>query len=65
MNVTVHEAMKLVCPVMSSGKQETLCMGNACMWWQYDEPMFDGPDSYVSEPGPTGHCGKGNQETQP
>ena len=33
------------------------CIGSGCMMWRWNEPLFDGPDSYVSEPGPEGYCG--------
>jgi hypothetical protein len=27
------------------------------MAWRWTEVLHDGPDSYLSEPGPTGYCG--------
>lgn len=46
------------------GAEIMLCIGSACMAWQWDELMHDGPDSYISEPGPTGHCGLTSQEVK-
>ena len=33
------------------------CIASGCMMWRWNEPLFDGPDSYISEPGPEGYCG--------
>ncbi len=59
MNVTEAQAQHKLCPIMSAGKQTTHCEGSACMMWQWDEALMLNPpdDSYISEPGPTGHCG--------
>jgi len=49
-----------VCPIMSSGEVNTdfqKCVGSACALWEWNEPLYNGPDSYVSEPGPEGGCG--------
>jgi hypothetical protein len=37
--------------------EPTNCLGSDCMAWRWTQPMFDGPDSYISEPGPKGYCG--------
>ena len=34
------------------------CIGSECMAWRWTEPLTDGPDSYQSEPKPTGYCGR-------
>jgi len=34
------------------------CVGAACMGWRWSEPIFNGPDSYQSDPGPKGYCGR-------
>lgn len=52
MNKTDAEAKKKCCPL--TGKN---CLGSQCMLWEWDEDLFEGADSYISEPGPTGHCG--------
>jgi len=58
MNIREADADKLLCPWLSLLRgEQTNCKGSRCMLWQFDEQMIDGPDSYVSEPGPTGHCG--------
>lgn len=60
MNLTEKQARKKLCPMMSgntSASGMVQCVGSHCFLWQFDEPLHDGPDSYVSEPGPTGHCG--------
>jgi hypothetical protein len=45
--------------VKSKGKTiELFCIGSQCMGWRFNEFMFNGPDSYVSEPGPLGYCGR-------
>lgn len=63
MNLPEEKAKLLMCPILSAGQGGCQqCEGSACFLWQWDEPMFDGPDSYVSEPGPTGHCGLSRQE---
>lgn len=62
MNLPEKEARTKRCPIQSAGKQTTNCCASDCMLWEFDEAMFDGPDSYVSEPGPTGHCGMAKQE---
>ena len=33
------------------------CIGSNCMAWRWCETMVNGPDSYISEPGPKGYCG--------
>ncbi len=33
------------------------CIGSECIAWRWTEPLIDGPDSYQSEPKPTGYCG--------
>lgn len=40
------------CPLM-----RVKCVGSACMLWRWAEPLTDGPDSYLAEPGPLGFCG--------
>lgn len=62
MNLPEKEARQKICPVMSAGKPKTYCIASECMLWEFDERMFDGPDSYISEPGPVGHCGMAKQE---
>ncbi len=59
MNLREVDAKTKFCPVIGDA-----CRGSACFLWEWDEPLFDGPDSYVSEPGPTGHCGltKGDKD---
>lgn len=57
MNLREVDAKKKICPIMSAGKPDEYCVASKCMLWQFDEPMFDGPDSFVSDPPPTGHCG--------
>lgn len=58
MNVTEKQARQKLCPVHSAGRPDEKCSASDCMMWQFDVPMsIDAPDSYVSEPGPTGHCG--------
>jgi hypothetical protein len=52
MNLREVDAKTKLCPVIRDN-----CHGSACFLWEWDEPLFDGPDSYVAEPGPTGHCG--------
>jgi hypothetical protein len=52
MNLRENDARAKMCPM--TGR---MCEASQCMLWQWDEPMIEGPDSYVSEPGPTGHCG--------
>lgn len=65
MNVTEGKARTMVCPILSIGKDiPAVCTASTCVWWEFDEPMFDGPDSYVAEPGPTGHCGVIKQEVR-
>ena len=39
------------------GNVPHFCIGSACMGWRWMEHMFDGKDSYQSEPGPKGYCG--------
>lgn len=70
MNVTEKEATKLrCCGPEGCGKSSVktnagltvdsgrFCIGAKCMAWQFDVDLYAGPDSYVAEPGPTGHCG--------
>lgn len=57
MNVTEQKAKTMICPIVSTPDKLIKCTGSICMMWQFDEEMFDGPDSYVSDPGPLGHCG--------
>lgn len=65
MNITEEQAKKKICPIMSANLSATgviRCEGSDCMLWEWDEAMFEGQDSYISEPGPTGHCGLTRQE---
>ncbi len=66
MNVTEKVAGTKRCPrahaFLADGAYQPMCIGSECMLWEFDEQMFDGPDSYVSDPPPTGHCGMKNQE---
>lgn len=62
MNVTEKDAGKLRCcgpegcgTVEDDGKR--YCIGSGCMAWNWTEKMVNGPDSYISEPGPKGYCG--------
>ncbi len=72
MNVTEAKARTKICPFrrISEGEETyglaviPRCCASDCMLWEFDEPMFDGPDSYVAEPGPTGHCGMVKQEVR-
>lgn len=61
MNVTEEIARTKRCPkahaFLADGAHQPTCIGSECMLWEFGVPMFDGPDSYVAEPGPTGHCG--------
>ena len=61
MNVTENIAKKKLCPMahafLADGAYQPKCVGSECMLWQWDEPLFEGPDSYISDPPPTGHCG--------
>lgn len=59
MNVTEATAKEMICPIISAGREDNLCRGSGCMMWQWDVPLMLNPpeDSYLSEPGPTGHCG--------
>ena len=61
MNVTEKQASKKACPkahaFLADGAYQPACIGSDCMLWEFDVPMFEGPDAYVAEPGPTGHCG--------
>ena len=52
--VTEKEAQEMVCPGLTN---VDLCMGSKCMAWRWCETMVNGPDSYISEPGPKGYCG--------
>jgi len=40
------------------GNVPHFCIGSDCMGWRWSEPVFAGPDSYRSEPGPKGYCGR-------
>jgi len=61
--VTEKEARKkLCCGPKNCGiyleiDEARVCCGSQCMAWQWCEVMTDGPDSYISEPGPKGYCG--------
>ncbi len=44
----------------TGGNAPRICIGSACMAWCWDVGMYNGVDSYVSDPGPTGHCGHVN-----
>ena len=64
MNVTEKNAALFWCPRTTMGRSKgdhhhplQRCIASSCMWWKWDEELYDGPDSYVSEPPPTGHCG--------
>ncbi len=55
---TEEQAKRHNCPLVARDINEsTRCIGSACMAWRWTEHLFDGPDSYVSEPGPKGYCG--------
>ncbi len=45
------------CGEPDSNNNDRYCIGAGCMAWRWTEAMFDGPDSYQAEPGPTGYCG--------
>ncbi len=54
------------CCVTGCGKTDPIhdstgiryCIGSQCMGWRWTEIMIDGRDSYISEPGPKGYCGR-------
>ncbi len=57
MNVREVDARTMLCPLTKDR-----CIASGCMLWQWDEPLLEGPDSYISDPPPTGHCGLIQQE---
>ena len=59
--MTENEARQAVCPYRF-GRNQPYCLASLCMAWRWNEPMINGPDSYVSEPGPTGYCGLAGKE---
>ncbi len=40
------------------GNVPHMCIGSACMGWRWADLLVNGPDSYQSEPGPKGYCGR-------
>ena len=56
-NATDKVAKTKLCPIMAALGSGSNCRGSACFLFEFDEELFEGPDSYVAEPGPTGHCG--------
>jgi len=59
--MTENESKDKLCPLMAC-RPMSFCVGSNCMAWRWNEPMFNGEDSYVSEPGPTGYCGLAGKE---
>lgn len=45
------------CGEPDANDDDRYCIGARCMAWRFTEELFKGPDSYQSEPGPTGYCG--------
>ena len=56
---TEKQARTKWCPltVITESNPGNHCIGSDCMLWRWEVALFDGPDSYVSEPGPRGFCG--------
>ena len=51
-----------VCPIINGAGH--MCHGSDCMMWTWNEPLFEGPDSYISDPPPLGHCGMTHPQDQ-
>jgi len=52
-------------PTFSSAKIQSLrgnvphyCIGSQCLGWRWSVFVFDGLDSYRSDPPPKGYCGR-------
>lgn len=59
--VTQVEAQMMLCCVEGCGIEndgERYCCTTHCMGWRWCEVLTKGPDSYLSEPGPKGYCGR-------
>jgi len=54
---TEAQAERLHCPMQFGKDCGGACLSSRCMAWRWTEVLVDGPDSYKSEPGPTGYCG--------
>lgn len=62
--LTEKQARERWCPLVGHrNKNQATCMASACMAWRFTEQLTDGPDSYQSEPGPTGYCGLAGKPT--
>jgi len=54
MLVTLKEAKKMVCPILSAGAEIRYCWGNECMFWRWtEEATEDGMLGYCKIVGPS------------
>ena len=50
MLVTLKEAKKMVCPILSAGAEIRYCWGNECMFWRWTEEATELSLIHISEP---------------